>query len=210
VSDIHVSSIAEPFDAQPEAALPALQLLFRAHSMGLWPEGLGRDVTLDRALVARLFRTGAERAGLWTELAARTRTNNSGWLTATCLVAAYDTLEASPYPPGEWRRARELLDDDQLAGLLGISASSLRRYADGRRPTPDETAARLHSLTRVLSALAGAYNRFGIRRWFDRPRSQLDGRTPGELFRASGGEDDPELARVVALAESLIGAGAAT
>jgi hypothetical protein len=203
-----ISSVAEPFDDEPEATWSALRLFFRAESMGLVPEDFDHNLVLNSLLFMNLFEAGAERAGLWTELATRIRAEPS--LLTSCLPAAYEALEASPYPPGEWKRTRELLDDDQLAELLRISQTSLRRYASGSRKTPEDTAWRLHSLTRILSALTGAYNRFGIRRWFERPRPQLDGRTPGELFRSAESEDDPELERVVDLAERLLGAGAAT
>jgi transcriptional regulator with XRE-family HTH domain len=182
--------------------------------MGLVDEPEDSTLVLDFALLRRVAQSAAETAGVGREYSlllphnsqqpARASFNLDHWL-----VRFQQALEESPYPPGEWRRAREQLEDDQLAELLAVSPSSVRRYASGERETPDETAWRLHTLTRILSALAGAYNERGMRRWFERPRAQLDGRSPGELFRSARGEDDPDLTRVVELAEALLGASAA-
>ena len=45
----------------------------------------------------------------------------------------------------EWRGVHDVLGGDVLAQLLGISASSLRRYLSGSRTTPDEIAALVFS-----------------------------------------------------------------
>lgn len=112
-------------------------------------------------------------------------------------------LEASPAPSYEWRAVGRVFDAESLAPLLGISVSSLRRYQAGTRVTPDDVAARLHFMALVISDLAGAYNEIGIRRWFQRDRSLLDGQTPASLLV---GEWSPEAAgpgRVRELARSL-------
>lgn len=125
------------------------------------------------------------------------------------LEQALDATEANPVPPHEWRALRDLLGDDLLASLVGISVASLRRYAAETRTTPDDVAARLHWLTLVVADLAGSCNAFGIRRWFRRPRQALDGRSPAELI---GGRFDPdglEAQQVRALAAALTSLGAA-
>ena len=78
-----------------------------------------------------------------------------------------DALDASPVPASEWPGLVNILGIDLLARLVGVSAVSVRRYASGNRPTPDDIAARLHFLALVVGDLAGAYNDIGIRRWFD-------------------------------------------
>ena len=99
--------------------------------------------------------------------------------------------------------------DDLLAVLVGgISPSSLRRYSAGERETPDEVAWRLHALARIVAALRGSYNAYGIRRWFERRRSQLGERTPGQVLVDAESEDDAQ--EVVRLAEALLGPGMAT
>ncbi len=117
-----------------------------------------------------------------------------------------DQIEMSPQPAGEWAPLIATLGEDLLAELVGVSVSSVRRYATGSRVTPQDIAERLHFLALLIADLAGSYNDFGIRRWLNRPRTQLGGRFPASLL----GEFDPEgpdAAVVAALAASLVGAG---
>ena len=55
----------------------------------------------------------------------------------------------------------------------------------------------------------GVYNEFGIRRWFVRSRTRLEGRAPGDLLRGQWDPDDGDPRRVMALARAA-GAGGAT
>ncbi len=119
-----------------------------------------------------------------------------------------DALEESPAPTYEWPRLIEILGIEQLARLLGISASSIRRYNDHSRTTPDDVAARLHFLALVVGDLAGAYNDIGIRRWFERPRTPLDSRSPAELLTGEWSPNDPGPNKVRDLARSLVAAPA--
>ena len=119
-----------------------------------------------------------------------------------------DQLEMSPQPDGEWAPVIGTLGEDLLAELIGVSVSSVRRYASGSRLTPQVVAERLHFLALLIADLAGSYNDFGIRRWLNRPRTPLGGRTPASLL----GEFDPEGTNATAIAKlaaSLIGAGSA-
>jgi len=84
----------------------------------------------------------------------------------------------------------------------------LRRHAAGERATPQRLAERLHWPAAVVGDLAGAYNEFGIRRWFDRPRTQLDGHSPRRLLGADWQVDGEPARRVRALAATLSGAQA--
>lgn len=120
----------------------------------------------------------------------------------------YETIEESPIPVKEWKPMREALGDDLLERLLGISRPSLQRYASGERATPQDVAERLHVLALIVSDLAGTYNEFGIRRWFDRPRAQLGGRWPASMLKHGWRPDEEGARRVRALAASLLGAGA--
>jgi uncharacterized protein (DUF2384 family) len=113
-------------------------------------------------------------------------------------------LEASPAPHSEWRSVSRVFDAESLAPLLGISVSSLRRYQAGTRVTPDEVAARLHFLALVISDLAGAYNEIGVRRWFQRDRTMLEGRTPATLLSGEWSPEDEGAQRVRDLARSLV------
>lgn len=104
---------------------------------------------------------------------------------------------------------RETLGDELLAKLLDVSATSLRRYAEGERTTPDPIAARLYALAMIISDLAGGYNERGMRRWFLRPRPQLDGRSPADLMAGGFDPDSETVGRVRDLAAWLVGSGSA-
>ncbi len=101
-----------------------------------------------------------------------------------------------------------LFGPDSLARLVGVSPVSARRYAAGERPVPDTIANRLHLVAIVVGDLAGSYNEYGIRRWFDRPRSVLGDRSPAELLDGDWSPDDPGPRRVLELAASLSGSPA--
>jgi hypothetical protein len=117
------------------------------------------------------------------------------------LIAA---LEASPAPEFEWSGLARVLGDEQLASLLAVSPSSLKRYQSGERTTPDLVAARLHFLALVVGDLAGSYNDIGIRRWLTRKRSLLGGRSPEQLLAKNWDPEDADPRRVRELARELV------
>lgn len=214
MSEFQIESVETPFLESPAASVLALALLTRAQVMGFLPEHRRNRVVLDRELLAELAEE-LRRRGIATiatgALARATRVEpvNDVDLVAA-LRATVEALDSSPHPKGEWGPARELLGDELLAHLVRVSTSSLRRYAGGERRTPDDAAWRLHTVARVLAALVGSYNEYGIRRWFERPRSPLGGATPASVLERAESEDDEGLQRVVAIADELLGAAAAT
>lgn len=115
-------------------------------------------------------------------------------------------LDDSPAPGSEWAPMRAVFGDEVLGDLLGIAPASLRRYAATERATPQATAERLHWLAMVVSDLAGSYNDFGMRRWFERPRTQLGGKSPRALLGARWTPDTKPAQQVRALAAALSGA----
>jgi hypothetical protein len=117
-----------------------------------------------------------------------------------------EALEDSAAPAAEWPAMRAIFGDEMLGALLEVSPASLRRYAGGERATPQAVADRLHWLALVVADLAGAYNDFGMRRWFERPRSQLGGKSPRQLLGKRWSVDGEAAARVRALASALRGA----
>src|SRR5687768_12663068 len=117
-------------------------------------------------------------------------------------------LDESPAPASEWAPMRAVFGDEVLGDLLGIAPASLRRYAAAERATPQATAERLHWLAMVVSDLAGSYNDFGMRRWFDRPRTQLGGKSPRALLGSRWTADDKAAQQVRKLAAALSGAQA--
>ena len=181
--------------------------------MGFLPaEAEAAETALDLRLVGQVAARLSE-AGIAREPAARLGPRAGKALGAAeledVLQHTLDAVDASPRPDGEWGPARELLGEELLARLLGVSVSSVRRYAAGGRPTPDNVAWRLHGVARILASLLGSYNGYGIRGWFVRPRTALEGRTPAALVAAATSEDDDGLQSVIALANALVGAAAA-
>lgn len=124
------------------------------------------------------------------------------------LDAALLALEESPVPATELAKLNATLGHELLAGLLEISAASMQRYQNGERQVPDAIAERAHFLTAVISALEGLYNEFGVRRWFERPRSVFDGKTARQLLVSGWTPADEAAQRILAAAESLQELGA--
>lgn len=198
-SDIH--------SGPPSVRHLAFEAARRADAMGI----LDRDdvTTSDAASVQRLI-GHAQKAGIARMPAAvldalepPTQAELASLL--TLLIAA---LERSPVPTREWPSLSRVFEPDQLAGLLGVSLSSLRRYQSGARQTPDEVAERLHFLALVVADLAGAYNDIGIRRWFVRPRTRLKGKRPADLLAGCWDPEDPRPQEVRQLAQSLVAVSA--
>lgn len=112
-------------------------------------------------------------------------------------------LEDSPAPVQEWAALIPLFGVEDLARLVSVSPASLRRYASGSRPTPDAVAARLHFLARIVAELKGAYNDVGVRRWFQRKRTPLRGRSPSQILKGDWSSEDRGPRNVLDLARSL-------
>lgn len=202
-----------PYAAHSGVAQRLAGLFSRSAAMGL--RGETTPVRMDaagvRGLLDDLQQHGlAAHAGI--VLAPLLREEPARWSADTerQLAARLDqlaqVLEDSPSPHTEWPAMRQTLGDELLAALLGISLSSLRRYGAGERETPDDTAARLHWLAMVVSDLAGGYNALGMRRWFERPRAQLAGRSPRAALGTGWQPDDAAARQVRALAAALSGA----
>jgi uncharacterized protein (DUF2384 family) len=174
----------------------------RAEAMGLVEPDLG---SLDASGLGRLLRRIRD-AGIAREPALRFDNVEplSVEETEALLRFVLAALESSPVPKFEWPAVSRTLEADQLAGLLNISVSSLRRYLSSERQTPDDVAARLHHVALIVGDLLGAYNDVGVRRWFDRPRSALGGRRPAAVLSGNWNPDDPSPRRVRDLAQSLV------
>ncbi len=211
---VRIESIEPELLESPEVMRWAYGLLGRSQTMGFCPEDAAQHSRLDAALLDELAAC-LQSAGVASEPAARLRADiaspRGAHLSADDLRAVVEALDASPMPGGEWRPARELLGDELLARLVGgVSQSSLRRYAGGARETPDDIAWRLHVVARVLAALLGSYNAYGVRRWFERRRAALGGLAPVQVLETARDEDDELLLAAIALADDLVGAGPAT
>jgi len=200
---IQIRSIDEPFASQSlyRAAVSALKL---AEAMGLLPE---QEVIarLDRETMSRLLdRVARAGIGRWLRTELKSPSPQDPARLEKLFEHLAAALEESPAPAHEWPRLAEILGIDQLARLLQVSPSSVRRYKESARTTPDDVAARLHFLALVVGDLAGAYNNIGIRRWFERRRALLGDRAPVDLLNQDWSPTDPAPARVRELARSLL------
>ncbi len=205
MSKLRFRSTAAPFH-DPESAGRAANLLAMAEAMGVWePKEVVSE--LDGAVFEEALSSLAAvgiAAGAPIEWKARAAHDGEGF--AAWLSSLTDAVYSSPVPDLELPRLGSLFGVERLADLAGVSPSSMRRYASARRQVPDDVADHAHVVTRIVCALAGSYNERGIRRWFERPRSQLGGRTPEEVLRHAWEKGDGEEAgSVVALAEALVG-----
>ena len=195
-----MTSVVDPLDIG--LARRTFEAARRAEAMGIVEPGPIRvDAGSIRRLAASVRRAGiaTSAADIITNVEAPTAADLDALL--QMVVAA---LEASPAPEYEWKGLARVFPPEDLAALLNVSVSSLKRYESGERKTPDPVAARLHFVALVVGDLAGSYNDTGIRRWFQRKRSQLEGRAPAALLVADWDPDDEEPRRVRELAQSLV------
>jgi len=178
-----------------------MEALLRLDAMGLLAANVGQ---LDRSTLVQIAKVAAGAGIAVTDAAVLMGAQDLDPATVRALLdRVSDALRESPMPQTELVSLLGLFDHDALARLLGASESSLRRYASGARRPPDEVAARAHFLSIVVGYLRGAYNDIGMRRWFDRPRTQLGGRTPAQVLRKGWSPDSAGASRVFDLARAL-------
>ena len=190
----------------PAVARRGVEVLRLAEAMGLAGARAGR---LAYGQIAEVADQVAEQ-GIGTSPAATLTSDAPLSMTdiRRALDSLLDAMKESPLPRSELRALGDLLGRDRLAELVRTSEPSLRRYLAGSRTVPDEIARRAHWLAIVVSYLRGGYNAFGVRRWFERPRSQLDGSAPQQLLSGDWDPDDPGPRRVSDLARALLGSPA--
>ncbi len=181
-------STDEPFK-NPEIIKSAYKALIKAESMGLVElvpsKTLSRDSVLKYLL--KISKAGIGRQ-VALQLQARVPEQSDPSYLTDLFDKLNDALEDSPVPESEWHSMEKVLGAEFLAKIIGIAEVSLKRYRAGQRSTPEKIGARLHFLALLTGDLAGAYNDMGIRRWFQRPRTQLDGSTPMSFL---AGDWDP-------------------
>ena len=102
----------------------------------------------------------------------------------------------------------DVLGRDQLVRLVGVSPSSVARSARGELETPDAVAARVHFLALVVGDLASTYKEIGIRRWFERTRTVLEGRAPAAVLHGEWQPEDPGPLQVRDVARALVASAA--
>lgn len=210
MSMVRLSSATAPFDT-PTVRRAATRLVLVADGLGLLPEhGLIEriDVELIRDIARSTLSEGVAQGAAFAILEGTgASTTEARW--SALIEHLEDALAGSPMPRRELAGLLRTYGHESLGPLLGISPASLRRYAAGARAVPDTVAARLHFLALVTADLAGSYNEFGLRRWWERPRSALEGRSPRVALGDDWDPDGPTALAVAELAHSLAGPGAA-
>jgi len=205
---LQIATVEPPLNRSRLVA-PSIRLLRRALALGF----IGADEKVDHLdldLVRRIAREAAAAGiGRDTAVALMQPGLRTGRL-ATLIERLDESLEESPLPQREAPELLRVFEREQLASLIGTTPVSLGRYLSGSRRWPDLLAARVHWLAMVLSDLEGAYNPFGVRRWFERERVQLGGRSPRQVLGTKWDPAAEDVERVRQLAAALAGAGAAT
>lgn len=192
---------------EPAQLGEVLDILRLLDAMGLLPLRVPLE-RIDIATVRRAARA-ASAAGIGREAQAMLRQGATDPTVVARVVGRLrEALEDSPVPQSEIRELLTIFGPDALGALVGASASSLRRYVLGARATPDDAAARIHWMAKVVGELRGAYNDAGVKRWFERRRAQLDGRPPRAVLLGAWDPDDDGPRAVRALARTLNGGGA--
>lgn len=203
---VQIRSVSGPFDLEEELLREAADVVLLSSTMGIVPEDeslTAIDLPTMRRVVGWIGEAGIPVLTVIDVLAQERPDPRS---LADSLRALEDALEESPVPDREWASLLELFDGESLGALVGVSASSVKRYAAGERPTPDEVATRLHFIAKVIGDLRGSYNDIGVRRWFARKRTALGGRAPAEILRRDWDPDDERVQAVRELSRALTGA----
>lgn len=196
---------AEPPFAEPEVAGQAARLLALVEAVGIWQPSTIVEV-LDRDVFTAVLGALADaEVGIGGPVMWETYATKSVDAFASWIRSVRDSIAASPVPELELPKLDALFGTDRLSGLIGAAESSLRRYLAHAHVTPDPVAGRGHFLAVVAGNLAGSYNDRGIRRWFERPRSELGGRRPEEILRGEWDPDAPEVAELASLSAELVG-----
>jgi hypothetical protein len=203
-------SVSAPLD-DPRVLPTAARLVRRAAGLGLVPTDEPHP-RLDLELIQDIARrASAEGVGQDTALAIIGHRRGGAVARLEALLAQLDeALAESPVPERELGVLLPIYGLEALARLLGVAPVSLRRYAAGSRRVPDALALRIHFVALVTADLAGSYNELGMRRWWERPRTPLGGRSPRDALGPVWDPDDPAAEAVAALARSLAGPGGAT
>jgi hypothetical protein len=211
MANVRLSSVSAPFH-RATVRSAGTRLVLVAEGLGLLPEEGPTVERLDLDLVRDIARrTLAQGVGQEPALALLEGAGSASSASLEGMIRRLvRSLSDSPMPTRELEQLLVTYGRERLGELLGISEASLRRYAIGERGVPDIVAARAHFVALVTVDLAGSYNAFGLRRWWERPRSALDDRSPRQALGSDWDPDGPDARRVAALAAELVGAGAAT
>lgn len=98
-----------------------------------------------------------------------------------------------------------LLPEDRTRLVLGDALWTQLVGVPGNDHSTDVVSARQAAVTEVCERLRGTHTNEGVRRWWTRPRSRLDGQAPHSLLEPGWMPADTAFQRVRALAEADAG-----
>ena len=90
-----------------------------------------------------------------------------------------------------------------LTHLLSVSHTRLLEFFHTPEFLGRDVNRRIDFIYRIVRVLLGAYNGDGVKAWFVRPRTQLQGRRPVDAFVRGWKITDPGPQAVIALARSI-------
>jgi hypothetical protein len=95
--------------------------------------------------------------------------------------------------------ARRALTVAEIAGVTGVGARAVQKWASGSTKPEGTSRERLLELNYVIEQVGDVYDDEGVEIWLHAPQRAFGGRTPLELLRIGQFED------VIALVERLAG-----
>jgi hypothetical protein len=116
-----------------------------------------------------------------------------------------------------WQPPKELIAECSCGSSVHAIGTTLpgivRRFRDEHAEPPPRSLVDLELrrfVDEVNADLAGSFTPNGVRRWWARPRGQLNGRTPADVIRPPFDANHPDAQVVRQLAAGLHGAGGFT
>ena len=178
---------AEPPLDSSTTALKAGRLLAHLEAMGLL-QGEGEISRLTVAILESALES-AVNSGIPVDVAEYTRSLADERGLSSFLDKAEAIVEENPVPT-ELPSVEAWLGPELSCEVVGVSRTSLNRYLKNARGLPDDVSWRAHLSCLLIGDLAGSYNEIGMRRWFVRPRGELDGLTPVDWLQKTRRADD--------------------
>lgn len=200
-TDLEAMLTAMPASTSTDIRAVAIQLVCRAEAMGLLdpvqdPADPSRVIAALEAFSAAGVAQGpVSRSSMEADLRRALDLMNA-------------EVERTAVPGSELPAMRTLLGVDLLAAMTRVAPEELEPEVVDETTVSVELAQRVHLLALIVADLAGSYRDFGIRRWFERERTTLGGRSPRAVLASSPDDSDAAVEQVRHLARALTSLGA--